>query len=545
VSLSGALNSAVSGLNAQASALAMISTNLANASTTGYKSVTASFSTMLNGGSARLGAVGGVTVKGLTNVVAQGLPQPSTTTTHMAIQGNGFFVVTSGAGASDYKYTRNGEFDVNPDGFVTNAGMFLQGWPTDPDGNILGGTSAGSLTAVNINDYTTIAGATTTLGLKANLPANATGPMPMPAIAASITGTSNAAITLATAGSFTITDGTNTATVNLAAGTYSRAQLATAINTAAAAGAPAALDMTATTNGSGALVLTHNVTGPTTLTVGAFAGSMAAGITQLGLPTAVSSNGAAAYTKPADTFPSTIEIFDSLGTAATIKVTWTKTAVANEWTATYENPVSSSNPTGGPIGTLSAPMAPVTVTFNPDGSLATPSATMPLSISWSTGAAPSTITTSYGTPGQMDGLTQFSLDSDELSVALKYDQDGVNYGTLSGIFIGEGGKINARYNNGREQTIARVPIATFTNPNGLAQSSGGLYAQSSDSGPVALGIAGQDGAGSVLGASLEMSTTDTNKEFANMMAAQQAYSGSAQVMTAANDMFDTLIGAVR
>ena len=99
MSLSGALNSAVSGLNAQASALSMIATNLANSSTTGYKSITASFSTMLNGGSSSLGAVGGVKVTGLTNVGAQGLPMASSISTNMAIQGNGFFVTTSAPGA--------------------------------------------------------------------------------------------------------------------------------------------------------------------------------------------------------------------------------------------------------------------------------------------------------------------------------------------------------------------------------------------------------------------------------------------------------------
>jgi flagellar hook protein FlgE len=44
---------------------------------------------------------------------------------------------------------------------------------------------------------------------------------------------------------------------------------------------------------------------------------------------------------------------------------------------------------------------------------------------------------------------------------------------------------------------------------------------------------------------VEESTTDTNGEFSSMLAAQQAYSASAQVITAVNKMFDTLISAVR
>jgi flagellar hook protein FlgE len=57
--------------------------------------------------------------------------------------------------------------------------------------------------------------------------------------------------------------------------------------------------------------------------------------------------------------------------------------------------------------------------------------------------------------------------------------------------------------------------------------------------------AGSGGAGSINGSALESSTTDTNEEFSNMIAAQQAYSASAQVITAVNKMYDTLISAVR
>ena len=153
----------------------MIATNLANSSTAGYKSVTASFSTMLNGGG-NSGAVGGVKVMGLVNVGAQGLPMPSQFTTNMMVSGEGFFVTTSGPGANDFKYTRNGEFVPNEEGFLVNSanGQFLQGWATDEDGNIIGGTSDGNLEAIDVNKYSSIVGATTKAGLSAVLPLNAT-----------------------------------------------------------------------------------------------------------------------------------------------------------------------------------------------------------------------------------------------------------------------------------------------------------------------------------------------------------------------------------
>jgi flagellar hook protein FlgE len=76
-------------------------------------------------------------------------------------------------------------------------------------------------------------------------------------------------------------------------------------------------------------------------------------------------------------------------------------------------------------------------------------------------------------------------------------------------------------------------------------SDGGVYYATTTSGNAALRTAGESGAGTISGSRLEVSTTDTNSEFSKMMAAQQAYSGAAQVMSAANSMFDTLISAVR
>jgi flagellar hook protein FlgE len=431
VSLSGALNSAVTGLNSQSSALAMIATNLANASTTGYKSVTASFSTMLNGGNSSLGAVGGVKVAGLTNVGAQGLAMPSTVTTNMAISGSGFFVVAPGPNSNQLNYTRNGEFDVDDNGYLVNGGQYLQGWATDASGNIVGGANAGTLEAIDVNKYTTIAGATSKAALKATLPLNAT--------------------------------------------------------------------------------------------IG---------------------DGAAVPPVIADTFTSSMEVFDSMGTAATVTITWEKTG-GNTWQASFSDAKLSSDPTKT-VGTIAN--GPVEVTFNSDGTFNTVDFdtataaidTGTLNIAWSTGA-----TTPAAVALDFTAMTQYDQDSDEMTVELETVQDGVPYGTLSKIAIGEGGAVNALYSNGMVRTLYKVPVATFANVNGLTASSGGIYSESAQSGTSTLRMAGQNGAGDILGATLEMSTTDTNKEFASMMTAQQAYSGNAQVMSAANSMFDTLIGAVR
>ena len=244
-----------------------------------------------------------------------------------------------------------------------------------------------------------------------------------------------------------------------------------------------------------------------------------------------------------DTFTSSVEVYDSLGTAATSTLTWTKTA-ENEWTATFSDPTLASDGTQT-IGTVTSD--PVTITFNGDGTLASTDPSPPvLTIEdWTTGAFDSDISLDAGTAGTATGLSQYSTGSDTLTVELVTDQDGVEMGTLTGVSISEDGTISGVYDNGMTRAIYKIPVATFTNADGLSAMSGGIYQATDASGSSTLRLSGTNGAGTIYGSQLELSTADTNTEFAKMMAAQQAYSGAAQIITAANDMFDTLISAVR
>ena len=60
-----------------------------------------------------------------------------------------------------------------------------------------------------------------------------------------------------------------------------------------------------------------------------------------------------------------------------------------------------------------------------------------------------------------------------------------------------------------------------------------------------MSLPGDGNAGNIQATSLEVSTTDTSEEFNKMIVAQQAYSSAAQIVSAVDDMFDTLISAVR
>src|SRR5215470_9017112 len=172
MSLLGALNSAVSALHAQSQAIAMISDNLANASTPGYKTTSASFAELVTGSSARAYSSGGVVATARADVSAQGLLTQTGTATNVAILGNGFFPVRNGTDGSAIYYTRNGDFRLDSSGFLTNNGYTLLGWRTDADGNVIGGETAGALQPIDANVLSSIASPTTKASLSATLPAD-------------------------------------------------------------------------------------------------------------------------------------------------------------------------------------------------------------------------------------------------------------------------------------------------------------------------------------------------------------------------------------
>ncbi len=188
MSLYGAMFSGVSALNAHSNAMGIISDNISNLNTVGYKTNQAQFSTLVtSSGSTTQHAPGGVRSSPFQLVGKQGLLQASTSTTDMAISGNGFFVVNEASvpGAGDrYLYTRAGQFTVDKNGNLVNTGgYYLMGWPTlatgafDVDQNGVADpsdpdpTNLTNLKAVRLSGLTGAAAATTSVSLSLNLPA--------------------------------------------------------------------------------------------------------------------------------------------------------------------------------------------------------------------------------------------------------------------------------------------------------------------------------------------------------------------------------------
>jgi flagellar hook protein FlgE len=174
MSLSGALSSAISALSAQSQALAVISDNIANSQTTGYKTNSALFESLVtSSSSASSYSSGGVTSSARSNISTQGLLTTTTNSTDIAIQGNGFFPVTTSLTGGSTLYTRNGTFSIDSSGYLVNDGSYLLGWRTDASGAVVGNASSDTLVPIDTSIAATSGSATTTTTIAANLPADA------------------------------------------------------------------------------------------------------------------------------------------------------------------------------------------------------------------------------------------------------------------------------------------------------------------------------------------------------------------------------------
>jgi flagellar hook protein FlgE len=177
MSLFGAMNTAISGLNAQSNAFGNISDNVANAQTVGYKRVDTSFIDYLTTSNASVNAPGSVVARPdyVNNV--QGTVTQSDDPLGLAIARQGFFAVSQKTGEANglptfspqQYYTRAGDFQMDKNGYLVNsANEALNGWPVDP---LTGVANQNTLAPIKVTQTVYNPQPTTTVTLSANLPA--------------------------------------------------------------------------------------------------------------------------------------------------------------------------------------------------------------------------------------------------------------------------------------------------------------------------------------------------------------------------------------
>ncbi|OSQ43743.1 flagellar hook protein FlgE [Thalassospira alkalitolerans] len=566
MSLFGAMISGVSGLNAQSQNLGVISDNISNLNTIGYKGTVGRFSTLVTESATNTRYTpGGVRFHPTALISKQGLLQATSSTTAAAISGDGFFVVrdTNSPGSdNEIFFTRAGDFKPDDDGYLRNtAGYYVQGWATDRNGNLLdpAGTATTSnssavsdLQVLDINSILTAAASTTSIEFGANLNRNETA----------FVGGSNVSTTLGvdgtaalagqagiTAGdSFDITYNGTTTTITIAAGeTLSDiAAKISAVTGATATATSTGANDTLTITGSFAdqdVVITNNNNTPLTALgfTGPFPATLAATYTggDLASGTVAENN----------TMP--VTIFDSLGSAHVVQLQVIKLG-QNRWgfELTGSTAADELDPALHPDGLIQSGI----ITFNGDGSLRTFTdnaettnlVDQDIAVNWSNGSNANQITIDLGIVGLTNGVTQFGAGSDSNGNLVEYDtkfinQDGAQAGSMVNYGFTEDGFLQVEFANGVKRPIYKLAIATFEAPDEMENHTGNVYRQTRESGDYLLREPGLNGAGNVVASALESSNVDLAVEFTNMIVTQRAYSANTKTITTTDEMLDELI----
>ncbi len=399
---------ALTGINNNSLAINVIGDNLANLNTTAFKSSKASFSELLSGlsGTSTTGnpiSFGlGSMLNGVERTTSQGTITYTGSTTDAAINGNGFFIVSTDGGMG---FTRSGKFEFDKDGnFVSADGFQVMGYPA-VQGQI---DTTAAIAPISIRKGQSIpAKATSTFSISENLDAQAA-------------------------------DGS--------------------------------------------------------------------------------------------TFNSSVQIYDSLGTAHTLTLTFTKTG-AGAWSWTAGIPAGEGTVAGS--GNLQ---------FDNTGKMTLPADNPTISLTGLTsGAADMQVAFNLRDTAGDPTITNYSSSS----MVTWTSQDGFAASSLQNISINSDGVLIGLTDKGETIPLAQLALADFPNVEGLQKFQGSTFVGFNSSGEPSIGTAGTGGRGAVVGSSLEQSNVDMAQEFINLIVAQRAYQANSRVITTTDELYQDEINLKR
>jgi len=166
------MRTGVSGMNAQANRLSSVADNIANSNTTGYKRSSTEFSSLVVPSATSSYTSGGVSTTVRNAVSQQGDLRFTTSTTDLAVNGNGFFIVQDQAGNTFM--TRSGSFIPDDQGRLVNAaGFTLMGYSYANGTPATNANGFAGLEAIDISQNESSATPSTVGRFAANLPADA------------------------------------------------------------------------------------------------------------------------------------------------------------------------------------------------------------------------------------------------------------------------------------------------------------------------------------------------------------------------------------
>lgn len=485
----------------------VIGNNIANVNTIGYKAQTVTFKeqlaqTLKGAGAPQRGRGGtnpqqiglGVDIGAITTVHTPGNLQATGVESDVAIEGNGFFILSDGANT---RYTRSGAFDFDPNGSLVSlmSGMKVMGYAAR-NGEI---DYARGLVPIEIPLSTTLE--------------------PTPTSEAEVVGNLDARGSLRLAmeeSSVTLTDPATgdqaVVTMKLRpTGTFGEYEWEVEAVGGTIVGA---------TGGTLRIDANGNVTSSTG-TVSVEVGGIQIDVTP---PAAgdelafVWSDGTTMAMTATESAQTTLRVFDSLGAEHDVFLAFEKID-QNEWVW------QATDIDGNVVGTGQ-------LQYDSAGGLVTQTGTIAFHPA---GADPLNIAPDFS------GLTQYA-DATDVSKTL---QNGFPSGTLSSISIDAAGQIHGLFSNGLSQTLAQIALADFANPAGLLKAENSTFTISPNSGQPDVGVAGTGSRGTIRPGALEMSNVDLSQQFTDMIVTQRGFQANSRIITTSDEMLQELVNLKR
>lgn len=527
--LTSAMYAGISGLSVHSKAISVVGNNLANANTIGYKSTTIQFqdifysSVNTANGVSQIG--NGASVSTLWNDWSQGSYEDSTSSTDVAISGNGFFMVNDPVTGSTY-YSRAGNFTFDEDGYLVNAqGYRVQGWAYDTERTSSGVNTKGALGDIVIEDLQSEPKATSLVSMLVSLDKE-----------------SEEASTNATDPFFALQqEWDGTADPPLGENSYTYQSTITVYDEAGSAHELTVYfdpvqDDSVTSQAGGSQVWEYIVTCDAdedgrTIDGQQLAGTSSAGLLMTGTITFNSSGqmqGMTAFTLDGT---ATGDLHDLSN--------WTPADINDDG-----YPVFTANFSGSSDASYTGAAEAVSIGLDFGVHDRTPTST-----SWDGAVSDAS---AIGT--NLSSLFNFEdpvFDAncttayDNSSSTLSQTQDGYAPGFLESVEIDANGVIVGNFTNGENIELYVLGLADFDNYQGLISEGGNLFSASRESGIAITGIANTNAFGSVASCTLEQSNVDYSSEMVDLITYQRGYQANSKVITTVDSLLQEALNLKR
>ena len=523
MSITSAMYAGISGLQTTSQGMSVVSNNLSNTDTVGFKGSKTTFEDTFyqavnsSQGVSQVGT--GVSLSAIYGDWSQGSYESSTDATDLAIDGDGFFMVRNGETGDKY-YTRAGDFRFNSDGYLVNAsGYRVQGWAVDSDT----GDITSSIGDIAIDDFQSPPSPTTSLSMYYNLDSSSDDES---------TNATNPFFAM-----FENWDGA--ADTALGDGLYAYSSTITVYDENGSAHTLTVyfdpVDSDSTTGGSSSVttweyMVTCDASEDGRTIDGQSVGTTsAAGILMIGTLSFSSSGELSSMTAY------------TLGSGASGDLkdlsNWTLADFSDNGFATF-----TANFTGASNASYTGAAEAVSIELD----LGLGSADK----SWSAGSASnaSVIGSNASLLGSLsspDPSNTTTTSYNASSSTLSQSQDGYASGFLQSISVDSDGTITASYSNGQIVDLYKITIANFTNPDGLEREGSNLYSATRDSGEAVTGVAGTGSLGEVAANCLEQSNVDMATALVRLITLQRMYDASSTIISTGDTMLQTVIALKR